>query len=62
MKINFCTGPAVVAIDIIKTLQEMMINHKDTWCLTKIVVKYRTLKIQQVRSATLEYPKYDQSI
>jgi hypothetical protein len=33
-----------------------------SWCLTKVVVKYRTLKIQQVRSATLECPKYDLSI
>lgn len=50
MKTNFCAGPAVVPNEIITTLQEMMINYKDTG-VSLLSISHRDKVFEEVHTA-----------
>lgn len=50
MKINFCAGPAVVPTEIIKNLQKMMINYKDTG-VSLLSISHRDNAFEEVHTS-----------
>ncbi len=50
MKINFCAGPSVVPNEIIKNIQEMMINYKDTG-VSLLSISHRDKSFEEVHTS-----------
>lgn len=50
MKINFCAGPAVVPTEIIKNLQEMMANYKNTG-VSLLSISHRDNAFEEVHTS-----------
>ncbi len=50
MKINFCAGPAVVPTEIIKNLQEMMTNYKNTG-VSLLSISHRDNAFEEVHTS-----------
>ena len=50
MKVNFCAGPAVVPVEIISKLQDMMINYKDTG-VSLLSISHRDSAFEEVHTS-----------